>query len=93
MKITYSDHIMTRISLRGLEKDLPKRIFKDSGEHYTDTSTGHGIAVLNVELHGRKRDVMVAYTSSGEHVKLLTIHPLKAGQKDNRVSSGRWRRK
>jgi len=27
-----------------------------------------------------------------DFVKLLTIHPLKEGQKDNRIKSGRWRR-
>jgi hypothetical protein len=26
-------------------------------------------------------------------VKVITIHPLKSGQKDNRVKSGRWTRK
>ena len=93
MKITHSDHIMTRIELRGLDKDLPENIYRNSDEHYTDTITGHDIAVLNTELYGRQRDVMVAYTTAGEDVKLLTIHPLKAGQKENRVSSGRWRRK
>jgi len=28
----------------------------------------------------------------GVDVRLLTIHPLKEGQKENRIQSGRWRR-
>jgi hypothetical protein len=43
-------------------------------------------------MYGKERDIMVAYKYEGENVKLLTIHPLKEGQKENRIKSGRWRR-
>jgi hypothetical protein len=43
-------------------------------------------------LYGKERDVMIAYVYEEDFVKLLTIHPLKEGQKENRVRSGRWRR-
>jgi len=36
--------------------------------------------------------VRVAYKHEEVDVKLLTIHPLKEGQKDNRIKSGRWRK-
>jgi hypothetical protein len=43
-------------------------------------------------MYGKERDIMVAYNYKGENVKLLTIHPFKEGQKENRIKSGRWRR-
>jgi hypothetical protein len=47
---------------------------------------------MEAELYNRFREVMVAYVMEGDTVKLLTIHPLKDGQKENRVKSGRWRK-
>ena len=54
--------------------------------------TGHGIATMVVDLYGKSREVMVAYIVEGDCAKLLTIHPLKEGQKENRIVSGRWRK-
>lgn len=40
-----------------------------------------------VELYGKSREVMVAYVKDEDNlVKLLTIHPLKKGQKRNRIN-------
>jgi hypothetical protein len=47
---------------------------------------------MKVDLYNKSRDVMVAYAVKKDSVKLLTIHPLKEGQKANRVKSGRWRK-
>jgi hypothetical protein len=44
------------------------------------------------ERYNKKRNVMVAFDYEGDFVKLLTIHPLKEGQKENRVRNGRWRK-
>jgi hypothetical protein len=49
-------------------------------------------AVDKAVIYDKERDVMVAYKHEEVDVKLLTIHHLKEGQKDNRVKSGRWRR-
>jgi hypothetical protein len=57
-----------------------------------DAETGHMIAVMDVELYGRIREVSLVYVTGSDVVKLLTIHPLKDGQKAARVASGRWRR-
>ena len=47
---------------------------------------------MAADLYGKPREVMVAYVIEGDCVKLLTIHPLKEGQKENRIVSGRWRK-
>ncbi|HDO25572.1 MAG TPA: hypothetical protein ENG95_02855 [Nitrospirae bacterium] len=90
MQIKYSKHIKTRISLRKIEYDLPKRIYENAEERFSDTETGHTIAVMKAVIYGKERDIMVAYKHEDKDVKLLTIHPLKEGQKENRILSGRW---
>lgn len=92
MQIKYSRHIETRLALRKIEYVLPKRIYEDAEERFMDDETGHIIAVKKVIIYGKERDVMVAYEREDAAVKLLTIHPLKEGQKENRIQSGRWRK-
>ncbi|MBI2471809.1 MAG: hypothetical protein HYV59_11300 [Planctomycetes bacterium] len=41
---------------------------------------------------GKIKEIMVAYLVEEDCAKLLTIHPLKVGQKENRIKSGRWRK-
>ena len=50
MQIKYSKHIETRIALRKIEYDLPKRIYENAKERFTDTETGHTIAVMQAVL-------------------------------------------
>jgi len=92
MTLKYSKHIQIRLALRKIDHDLPRQIFEEAAERYADTETGHTIAVGKARLYEKERDVMVAYTFEGEDVKLLTIHPLQEGQKENRIKSGRWRK-
>jgi len=47
---------------------------------------------MQVELYNKSREVMVAYVMEEDYANLLTIHPLKEGQKENRINSGRWRK-
>jgi len=92
MQIKYSRHIELRIALRKIKYDMPKDIYENAKERFVDTETGHTIAVMKAEIYDRERDVMVAYKHEDADVKLLTIHPLKEGQKENRIQSGRWRK-
>ena len=92
MQIKYSRHIEIRIAFRKIKYDMPKDIYENANERFMDTETGHTIAVMKAEIYDRERDVMVAYKHEDADVKLLTIHPLKEGQKENRIQSGRWRK-
>jgi hypothetical protein len=47
---------------------------------------------MEVTLYNKKRDVLVAYEENNGDATLLTIHPIKEGQKENRIQSGRWRK-
>jgi len=92
LQAKYSKHLKTRIKLRNIDYELPQQIFEEAKERFVDTETGHTIAVSNVIIYGKRRDVMVAYNYEEGDVNLLTIHPLKEKQKENRIKSGRWRR-
>lgn len=80
------------MALRKISHELPHRVYIESNERYYDIETGHTVAMMNVVIYGKLREVMVAYDIKEQTVKLLTIHPLKEGQKENRLKSGRWRR-
>jgi hypothetical protein len=89
MKVVYSGHLENRLKMRGIEHGLPREVFEESREKYLDEETGHFIAVNNVRLYGKIREVMVAYILEGDTAKIVTIHPLKEKQKENRVKTGR----
>lgn len=91
MLVKYSEHLETRLGLRKIEYNLPRIIYDNSEERYFDEQTGYFIAIMKVVLYNRERETMVAYTLEKNQSKILTIHPLKDGQKENRVISGRWR--
>ena len=92
MKIKYSEHPENRLKLRKINHDLPGKIVEQAKEVYYDGGTKYYVAIMEVNLYNKKRDVMVVFDYEDDIVKLLTIHPLKAGQKENRVRNGRWRK-
>jgi hypothetical protein len=92
VKIKYSKHLEQRLSLRKINYDLPKKIFNQSHERYIDKETKHFIAIMEIDLYNKLREVMVAYIVEQDITKLLTIHPLKEGQKEKRIKTGRWRK-
>jgi hypothetical protein len=92
MEIKYSKHLEQRLILRGIGYELPALIFNQSEERYYDQETGYMIATMEVQLYHKRREVMVAYVIEQKVARLLTIHPLKGGQKQKRVESGRWRK-
>ena len=78
--------------MRKIEYDLPKRIFEQSKERFLDKESEHFVATMEVAFYDKIREIMVAYTIEEDYAKLLTIHPLKDGQKENRIKTGRWRK-
>ena len=92
VQIEYSKHIENRLRIRKIDRDLPKQIFEEAEERYFDEETGHLIAVKEVNLYDKNREVMVAYIIDETHAILLTIHPLKVDQKEKRIHAKRWRK-
>ena len=92
-EIVYTDHLKFRIKFRHIPDSLPKEIYLEAEERYFDVQTRHVIAIKEIEFAGRLREVMVCYDEkSGDRVEIVTIHPLKAYQKLNRIKTGRWQK-
>ena len=89
-KIEYTEHLKIRIQLRHILKDLPREIYLTADERYYDSSTQHRIALKKTEYMGKNRDMIICYEEVEDRVEIITIHPLKAYQKMQRIESGRW---
>ena len=70
---------------------MPAAIYREADERFLDTATDYEIAVKRVVFKGTQREMMVVYDRVGRLVELVTIHPLRPGQKQTRIASGRWK--
>ncbi len=91
--IRYSNHLRFRLGIRNIPYDLAKDIYNYSTEHYYDTITKYYIAVDTVKYKRKHREMAVIYKEKMEIIEIITIHPLKRGQKENRLRRGRWIKK
>ena len=91
-KTVYTAHLKFRLDKRRIPAHIPETIYQDSNERYYDAATGHKIAVARLDYSGREREVMIAYDEFEDRVEILTVHPLKWMQKQQRIKSKRWTR-
>ncbi|MEK7187350.1 MAG: hypothetical protein AAB691_00710 [Patescibacteria group bacterium] len=91
MTIRYSDHLRVRITMRGIPENMPRIVFSRAERKFYDTATGLHIALSRMRYFGKLRDLAVTYREEDGDILLITIHPLKAGQLENRLRSGRWK--
>jgi hypothetical protein len=89
-RIQYADHLRLRLALRQVPEQLPRRIYQRAKERFFDTVTHHRVAVARARYAGKIREMAVSFEDDGETVTLITIHPLKAQQKTNRINARRW---
>ena len=89
-KVIYTSHLEFRLKKRGIPHDIPKRIYRDSNEKYYDNIAGHKIAVSRLDYSGREREVMIAYDEFEDRIEIVTVHPLKWMQKQQRIKNRRW---
>lgn len=91
MEIRYSNHLLVRLKMRGIRYELPRLVYQNAARHFHDIQSDLRIAVFRTEYFGKRREVMVAYRVYSSYVLLITIHPLKPNQLENRIRSGRWK--
>jgi hypothetical protein len=89
-KVIYTSHLEFRLEKRQISADIPSRIYRDSKERYYDSATGHTIAIGRLDYSGREREVMIAYDEFEDRIEIVTVHPLKWVQKQQRIKSKRW---
>ncbi len=71
---------------------MPEIIFNEYDEKYFDYETGNFVLIKKVEFLQKTRDMMIVYEEEHDRVEIITIHPLKKFQKENRIKTGRWKR-
>ena len=59
--IIYTNHLRLRMKLRKIPHELPKRIYLNSTDRYWDAMTGHCIALMVCDVHGKSREVALSY--------------------------------
>jgi len=69
---------------------LPRIVFETARMHLSDALSSFRVAVAGVDFKGKNRDFALTYRQLGTTIFLITIHPLKRGQLQNRLRSGRW---
>lgn len=85
-------HLKFRLEKRGIPANIPRKIYQDSNEKYYDSATGHKIAVGGLDYSGREREVMIAYDEFEDRIEIVTVHPLKWMQKQQRIKNKRLAR-
>ncbi|MBI3589550.1 MAG: hypothetical protein HY093_04045 [Candidatus Liptonbacteria bacterium] len=91
-KIVYTNHLLSRIEFRAIPKKLPEEIYSQADAYYFDLATTLFIAVKSISRGKTKKKFAVAFSIHDDIVYLITVHPLKKGQEENRVNSGRWQK-
>ena len=89
-EIRYAEHLKLRIKLRQYTDRLLAEIYEQSTRRYYDTHTEHHIAVMDIRTKGQIRTFAVAYDDYFSYVDIVTIHPIRKNQINNRLESGRW---
>jgi len=90
LNVVSSKHFAARKELRSINDGMAETIITQANEHYSDTQTNYFVAVKRMEFQGKVRDMSLTYSISEGKIVLITLHPLKDGQRENRVRSGRW---
>ena len=91
-EIRIVEHLKKRLKDRALTRDLPKKIYHTAQERYLDQTTEKIVALQEIRTGDRRGTIALIYEETLESVTLITIHPIKSNQKENRIASGRWKR-
>lgn len=94
-RIKYSNHLRERTRIRDLPYNLAKDVLIFAVERYYDAATHYLVAVGKTKYKKKVRELAVIYKEdeANKILEAITIHPLKQGQKENRIKTGRWVRK
>ncbi|MFQ6118592.1 MAG: hypothetical protein ACE5KE_01755 [Methanosarcinales archaeon] len=90
LEIRYNEHLKLRIKSREVPYLLPKQIYTDADEYYYDSRTKHYIAIKKTFYNEKIRDMAISYDVYADYIEIITIHPLKKNQKENRIKTKRW---
>lgn len=83
MKFFFSEHFLIQAKARRkISKKLAKTIYLQATEKFSDTYSGHNVAIAKVNHAGETRKI---------EIWIITAYPLKDSEIKNRVVRGRWK--
>jgi len=90
MKIIYAQHLISRLKLRKISKNLAKKVYKNKELELYDVIKHHYIVLSRQELFGKIRLLVVVYDKSEDRIELITLYPTNEQEVNNRIKAGRW---
>jgi len=90
MKIIYAQHLISRLKLRKISKNLAKKVYKNKELELYDVIKHHYIVLSRQELFGRIRLLVVVYDKFEDRIELITLYPTDEQEVNNRIKAGRW---
>ena len=90
MKIIYRPHLKSRLKVRKIPDDYPKKVYRNSKQKFFDTATNHHIAVSRLSYAGKIRNMAISYDIIDQNIEIVTIHPISDKEIENKINSERW---
>ncbi len=89
-EIRYFDHYEESRISHLVPEGVGEVVLQTPDARYYDQLRRRFVAVRRMYVLGAERDIAVAYEIDGNITWLVTVFPLKEGQQQNRIQSGRW---
>ncbi len=90
MTIRLSEHLKLRITIRKINKSLPRKLVKNSREIYFDKETKHWIAVKEEKYAGKIRPMVAVFDRTNDDIEIITVYPTDVKEILSRIEKGRW---
>ena len=91
MKVVFTDHLISRLKLRKISKNLAKKVYRERKTTLYDTIWDHHIALSKQLFFGKIRLLVVAFDKFSDRVELITIYPTTEKEAASKIKSGRWK--
>ena len=83
-------HFSKRCKMRRISEQFVDNLVYHYDEIYFDKTTNNLIFLKKVKWINKERDMILVALIKEEDLYLITIHPLKENQKENRIENRRW---
>jgi hypothetical protein len=89
--VRYGDRLEDRLALPHIKRNLPEYSIREAQPRFTDTATGHRIAVATVVYGDADQLMMVAFEETASEIVAVSVHPLDERDVERKVRNGKWR--
>ena len=90
MKITYTNHLISRLKLRRIPKSLARKVYLKRETELYDNLKNHYVCLSHQELFGKIRLLVVVFDKLGDEIELITLYPTNQAEVENKIKTGRW---